>query len=177
MKRILSILLILAFATPATAQLQPDSLWGFKQLRHFTDRNQKVIAGSLLAVVIVAQGANNSHFYNKNSDDPFFIDDLHAIQDIQTWGVAALGYTAGLDPIQTWGAGSIAIVGFKGMINIGKGAPFIDPNENPSYRSMKWERDLWFYGNRRYLQLGLGAVALFHKPIYRGVRHVVRRVF
>ena len=162
------ILVTMPIAVPAQSV---DSLWGLRQVREFTDDHRRAVGGALVAVALLAQGANNSFLYSR--DDALF-SNLHSIQDVQTYSVAALGYVVGLDAMQAAGLNLMVNVGFKCQINIGMNRPCIDANEERYYESFGWERKMFFRGNRRYLQLGIGAAMLAYKPIIRKIKKVLK---
>ena len=169
MKKIL-IILFLMLAQPVYAQ-SVDSLWGLRTLRNFTDSHTRIIGATLVGVALLAQGANNSYLYNR---DNALFSNLHSIQDVQTYSVSALGYVAGLDAMQAAGLNLMVNVGFKCQINLGMYRPCIDPNEERYYESFGWERKMFFRGNRRYLQLGIGGAMLAYRPIIRKIKRVLK---
>ena len=149
-----------------------DSLWGLRSVRSFTDNHSKWIGGSLVAVALVAQGANNGYFYGGSNRKG--IKNLHSIQDVITYSTAGLGYVAGLDAMQASGLNLMVNVAFKGMINVALGQPFINRNEPDTYESFGWERGKLFHGRGRYAQAAVGATMLFYKPIIRKIKKVFR---
>ena len=168
MKRALAVIALVLAASCAEAQ-SVDSVWGFRQVRTFTDAHSTPIAATLGMAIITLQGANNGYFYGNRHGGGV----LHGIQDWQTWGVGALGYVAGLDPLQAAGMTYLANFGFSAAMRykMGRGLVIIDLAEPCYYESAgSPSRRKLFCRETRYAQIAIGAGLLLYKPIWRLIR-------
>ncbi|MDP2650989.1 MAG: hypothetical protein Q8O98_00175 [bacterium] len=164
---ILSLLLFAALARPANGQ-SVDSLWGFKQVRSFTDEHKSTLLIGLTAGTVAAQGFLHGSFYAGERGD------IHGASELLGAAHYAFAYVAGLDAVQAMGATQIGMFFFQGFVNLGSGLPFIDPNEGRAYTAFggDWSFKRIMVGYWRWGDLLIGTVLIAYKPIIRGVRRL-----